>query len=42
MNLPTDVVLTTGLADAKDHYRVTLGKADLACRLIHMPKAIFA
>lgn len=42
MNLPTDVVLTTGLADAKDHCRVASGEADLACRNTHMPKAMFA
>ena len=42
MNLPTDVVLTTGLANAKDHYRVTSEKAGLACRITHMPKAMFA
>ena len=42
MNLPTDVVLTTGLADTKDHYRVASGEADLACRITHMPKAMFA
>lgn len=29
-------------ADAGDHYIVPSGKADLACRFTHMPKALFA
>lgn len=42
MYLPTPVVFTTGLADAGDHYVVASGEADLACRITHMPKALFA
>jgi hypothetical protein len=42
MYLPTPVVFTTGVADAGDHYIVASGEADLACRLTHMPKALFA
>jgi len=42
MYLPTPVVFTTGLADAGDHYIVASGEADLACRITHMPKALFA
>jgi beta-1,2-mannobiose phosphorylase / 1,2-beta-oligomannan phosphorylase len=34
MYLPTPVVFTTGVADA--------GEADRACRITHMPKALFA
>ncbi len=37
-----DVVFTTGIADAGDHYVVASGEADLACRITHIPKAIFA
>ena len=29
-------------ADARDHYIVASGKADLACRITHMPEALFA
>ena len=29
-------------ADAGDHYIVASGEADLACRITHMPKALFA
>ncbi len=36
-----DVVFTTGIADAGDHYVVTSGEADLACRITHIPKAAF-
>ena len=39
---PTPVVFTTGAADAGDHYIVASGEADLACRIAHMPKALFA
>lgn len=42
MYLPTPVVFTTGVADAGDHYIVASGEADLACRITHMPKALFA
>jgi predicted GH43/DUF377 family glycosyl hydrolase len=37
-----DVVFTTGIADAGDHYVVASGEADLACRITHIPKTIFA
>lgn len=37
-----DVVFTTGIADAGDHYVVASGEADLACRITHVPKARFA
>jgi predicted GH43/DUF377 family glycosyl hydrolase len=36
-----DVVFTTGIADAGDHYVVASGEADLACRITHVPKAAF-
>jgi predicted GH43/DUF377 family glycosyl hydrolase len=36
-----DVVFTTGIAEADDHYIVASGEADLACRVTHIPKAIF-
>ena len=42
MYLPKPVVFTTGVADAGDHYIVASGEADLACRITHMPKALFA
>jgi beta-1,2-mannobiose phosphorylase / 1,2-beta-oligomannan phosphorylase len=37
-----NVVFTTGIADAGDHYIVASGEADLACRITHIPKAAFA
>ena len=37
-----DVVFTTGIADAGDHYIVASGEADLACRITHIPKHIFS
>ncbi len=37
-----DVVFTTGIADAGDHYIVAAGEADLACRITHIPKTAFA
>jgi predicted GH43/DUF377 family glycosyl hydrolase len=40
--LPTEVVFTTGLIDAGDHYIVASGEADLACRITHIPKSRFA
>jgi predicted GH43/DUF377 family glycosyl hydrolase len=40
--LPTEVVFTTGVADAGDHYVVASGEADLACRITHIPKTRFA
>jgi predicted GH43/DUF377 family glycosyl hydrolase len=37
-----EVVFTTGIVDAGDHYVVASGEADLACRITHIPKATFA
>lgn len=34
-----DVVFTTGIVDAGDHYIVASGEADLACRITHIPKS---
>ncbi len=36
-----DVVFTTGLVDGGEHYVVASGEADLACRITHIPKAVF-
>ena len=36
-----DVVFSTGIADAGDHFIVASGEADLACRITHVPKAAF-
>ncbi|MFZ2995850.1 glycosidase [Sphingobium sp.] len=36
-----DIVFTTGIVDAGDHYIVASGEADLACRITHVPKDIF-
>ncbi|WP_019831521.1 glycosidase [Sphingomonas sp. PR090111-T3T-6A] len=36
-----DVVFTTGVVDAGDHYIVASGEADLACRITHIPKELF-
>lgn len=36
-----DVVFTTGIADAGDHYVVASGESDLACRITHVPKGVF-
>ena len=36
-----DVVLTTGITDAGDHFVVASGEADLACRITHVPKTAF-
>jgi len=36
-----DVVFTTGIADAGDHFVVASGEADLACRITHIPKDAF-
>lgn len=36
-----DIVFTTGIADAGDHFVVASGEADLACRITHIPKARF-
>ncbi|GAB3261649.1 glycoside hydrolase family 130 protein [Larkinella harenae] len=37
----SDVVFTTGIVDAGDHFIVASGEDDLACRITHMPKAVF-
>jgi beta-1,2-mannobiose phosphorylase / 1,2-beta-oligomannan phosphorylase len=37
-----DVVFTTGIADAGDHFVVASGEADLCCRITHVPKSAFA
>lgn len=37
-----DVVFTTGIVDGGDHYVVASGEADLACRITHIPKAVFS
>ena len=37
-----DVVFTTGIVDAGDHFVVASGEADLACRITHIPKRVFA
>ena len=37
-----DVVFTTGIVDAGDHYVVASGEADLACRITHVAKSEFA
>jgi hypothetical protein len=36
-----DVVFTTGIADAGNHFIVASGEADLACRITHVPKSAF-
>lgn len=36
-----DVVFTTGIAEARDHYVVASGELDLACRITHIPKSTF-
>jgi beta-1,2-mannobiose phosphorylase / 1,2-beta-oligomannan phosphorylase len=36
-----DVVFTTGIVDAGDHFIVASGEADLACRITHIPKSRF-
>ena len=41
MYLPTPVIFTTGVADDGDHYIVASGEANLACRISHIPKALF-
>ena len=37
----SDVVFSTGIADAGDHFVVASGEADLACRITHVPKDAF-
>lgn len=36
-----NVVFTTGIAEAGDHFVVASGEADLACRITHLPKSAF-
>lgn len=36
-----DVVFSTGIADAGDHFVVASGEADLACRITHVSKEAF-
>jgi predicted GH43/DUF377 family glycosyl hydrolase len=36
-----DIVFTTGIVDAGDHFIVASGEADLACRITHVPKVRF-
>ena len=36
-----NVVFTTGIADAGDHYVVASGETDLACRITHVAKSVF-
>lgn len=36
-----DVVFTTGIVEAEDHFIVASGEADLACRITHIPKTRF-
>lgn len=36
------VVFTTGIVDGGDHWVVASGEADLACRITHVPKSVFA
>ncbi len=38
----TNVVFTTGIADAGGHYVAASGEVDLACRITHIPKSIFS
>jgi hypothetical protein len=42
MYLPIPIVFSTGAVDADDHYIVASGETDRACRITHMPKALFA
>jgi len=37
-----NIVFTTGIVDAGDHYIVASGEDDLACRITHIPKSTFA
>ena len=36
-----DVVFTTGIVEAGDHFVVASGEADLACRITHIPRGAF-
>jgi hypothetical protein len=38
----SDIVFSTGIAAHEDVYIVASGEADLACRITHIPKAVFA
>ena len=38
----SDIVFSTGIAAHEDVYVVASGEADLACRITHIPKAVFA
>jgi len=38
----SDVVFTTGIVAAGDHYIVASGEADLACRVTHIDASVFA
>ncbi len=37
-----NIVFTTGIVEAGDHYIVASGEDDLACRITHIPKSTFA
>lgn len=37
-----DIVFTTGIAELGDAYVVASGESDLACRITHVPKSLFA
>ena len=37
-----NVVFTTGIVDAGDHFIVASGEGDLACRITEVPKSLFA
>ena len=37
----SDIVFTTGIVEARDHFIVASGEADLACRITHVPKTRF-
>jgi len=37
----SNVVFTTGIVDAGDHFIVASGEDDLACRITHIPKSTF-
>ena len=36
-----NVVFTTGILDAGDHFIIASGELDLACRITHIPKSYF-
>jgi hypothetical protein len=36
-----DVVFTTGIVDAGEHFIVASGELDLACRITHIKKNVF-